>query len=283
MSDLKVCCLCATRGRNFYLSRSLAFFLDQDYPDKHLLIYNNAEISQKLDSSIDLNMVTLINNSIDSRTGLPYKTLGCIYNDMLKYIPNDVNVLNMYDDDDLRMSYFLSEGIKGYKRALGQGKLAYKPKTSLMRSSDKISTIENVLEPSIFVNNDHVLKHGFIESKTTGTHFGWITPLDRYNKILVDNLNSPNFVYGWGEEVPNHHASGDDNIENYRNFSIDYPIDGIIRRLPKENTEIYYKEIENFLAKNKDNTTIKAGMILQLSESWNNVLHQYMVRFVNSN
>jgi hypothetical protein len=283
MSDIKVCCLCATRGRNFYLSRSLAFFLDQDYPNKRLLIYSDGEISQTLDSSIDLNMVTLINNSINSRTGLPYKTLGSIYNDMIKYVLKDTDAINIYDDDDLRMPYFLSEGIKGYKRALAQGKLAYKPKTSLMRSTDKISYTENVLESSIFINKDHLIKHGFIDGKTTGAHFGWLTPLERDNKILVDNLNHPNYVYGWGEEVPNHHISGDDNIDKHRNFSIDYPIDGIIRRLPKEKTEYYYKEIENFLARNKDNTTIKTGMILQLSESWNNVLHQYMVRFVNSN
>ena len=250
MSDLKVCCLMLTAGRNFCASRSLSFFLDQDYENKVLLIYQNSAIPQQLDPSIDTSNIILINNNIDSKTGLPYTNLGAIYNDAIKYIPDDVDVVNCYEDDDIRMPYFLSEGVKGYQRAMEENMLAYKPLTSYLRSGNEISAISNVLEASFFINKHYLLGKGFDEVNVSH-HHRWLHPLQQEALLLVDNVNRSGYVYTWGENgIPVYKTSGagetHDNFINYHRFSQDHG-NNVIKVLDRELIDSYYNEVEDFI------------------------------------
>jgi len=114
--SLKVTAIMATFGRHRCSERSLSLFLDQDYNNKHLLCYQNSQIQQVLDSCIDTLIVTLINNHIDNQTNLPYTSLGAIYNDAIKYIPADSDIITFWDDDDLFLEDHLSEGALGLTR-----------------------------------------------------------------------------------------------------------------------------------------------------------------------
>lgn len=251
MSDLRIYCLCLTAGRHYCLERSLSFFLDQDYSNKHLIIFQNSPVPQNLNDQIDLSLVTLINNNIDSKTGNPYNNLGDIYNDAIKHIPEDADVVNFFEDDDNRPTYFLSEGIKGYKRAVELGKKAFKPNTCLIRSADKIEPVQNVLEGSWFVNAQFIKEKGFKSGVNVTHHEGWTLPLIQEQLFLCDDLNTPDYVYNWGESIQVYKTSGAgetwNNFDNYHRFSQDHG-DQIISRI--EVTK-YYQEIEQYKAKNQ--------------------------------
>lgn len=254
MSDLKVCCLMLTAGRNFCASRALSFFLDQDYENKVLVIYQNSPVPQQLDPSVDISNIILINNNIDSKTGLPYTNLGAIYNDAIKYIPEDVDVVNCYEDDDIRMPYFLSEGIAGFERAINLDKLAYKPLTSYLRSGNEISTVSNVLEASFFIQKEYLQEIGFSETNVTH-HHQWLNYLLEKQLLLVDDVNKSGYVYTWGEEgVPVYKTSGagesHDNFINYHRFSQDHG-NNVIKVLDRDLINSYYQEVETFIELNK--------------------------------
>lgn len=211
--------LTCTKGRHFHVERVVRCFLEQDYNGKHtLLIYNNSSILQELGKFkiADNKRIILINKSTDSKTNLPYRTLGAIYNDALSYIPNDVDIVNGADDDDIYLPNHISEGVKGL---MSSGKKAYKPKFSWYLTSDGITPIENTLEPSIFVKFSHLKEYGYFDN-TVNQHHKWINPL-LPNDIYVDPKGKKTFIYTWNGGV--FKTSGDPmndiNFQRYENFS----------------------------------------------------------------
>lgn len=224
---MKVCLITATKNRHKQLERVVRFSLDQTYNNWVHLIYNNADNIQVLDDSLPKDKFILINNYICTKTKSPYKTLGDIYNDILQYIPDDVDIINFMDDDDVFLQNHVEEGVKGLQR----GKLlAYKPKRSWFRFGKQITLAENTLEPSIFVTKDHILKYGF-SSETTAQHLQWVNPLVYEKKIYVDPDGPPTYICDWSQEIPTFKTSGNpnnpDNFMNYSNASQDKG-DGII-------------------------------------------------------
>lgn len=224
---MKVTAIMATCGRHFCSERSLTMFLDQTYDNKHLLIYQNSEVFQTLDASVDRSLVTLINNNIDRSTGRPYETLGAIYKDAIDYLPKDTDVIIFWDDDDLFLVEHIEEGVKGLVRG---GKIAYKPAMSYFKTQECTEMVVNTLEPSIFVSASHIYKYGFGES-TTEQHLQWLEPLVKMGEIFVDEGGRPTLIYNWGDSFPTFKTSGDsgnpDNFCNYRKYSQDHG-DGII-------------------------------------------------------
>src|SRR5687768_607415 len=179
---MHVLAICATCGRHTLLERSLGLFLRQDYQGEHtLLIYNNSPIEQSLTplELPDNKHVILINQHIDSRTGLQYTNLGAIYNDVLNYISLEKHwIVTHWDDDDLFLPNHIEEGVKGFKRGMVKG---YKPKKSYYRSAEGITLTENTLEPSIFVCPVHLKMYGY-SLKTTEQHLQWVEPLKDENQ-----------------------------------------------------------------------------------------------------
>ncbi len=220
----KVCAIMATCGRHSCSERSLSLFVAQTYENKHLLIYQNSPTSQELASDIP-DYVTLVNRSIDSKTGERYKTLGAIYNDAIKYIPEDTDIITFQDDDDLFLDLHLEQGVQGYMKAIENGKLAYKPAQSYYKHAGGIDLVANTLEPSMFVKASHIKEHGFFDT-TSDQHLKWVNPLVYEGLILVDPEGPPTLIYNWGDNIPTFKTSGDpnnpSNFDNYRNFSVDH-------------------------------------------------------------
>jgi hypothetical protein len=220
---MKVVAICATAGRHTCLERAVAMFLMQDYTNKHLLIYQNSDQYLTLDEELNGKPITLINNHLDKKTGLPYQTLGAIYRDALTYIPDDTDVIIFQDDDDLFLDNHISEGVKGLIKG---GKEAYKPKYSFFRHSKGISKMENTLEPSIFTHAHVIKEHGFDDTTST-QHLTWVNHLVYNNQIFVDPDGVPTLIYNWGDhDIPTFKTSGNqghpENFNNYRNFSKDH-------------------------------------------------------------
>lgn len=227
--DLKVACITATCGRHRCVERTLAFFLDQDYSEDHmLLIYNNSDVEQSLpDLTLpDNKKVLLVNNHVNLRTGEPYSNLGDIYTDALSFIPDEYNVFTFMDDDDIFLPNHISEGTLGYFRGnINKGSIAYKPAKSYYRDVRGISLMSNTLEPSIFVQSKHIRNYGF-SPVTTEQHLRWVNPLVYNNQIFVDEEGSPTLIYNWGDTFPTFKTSGDfhnpNNFSNYRSSSKDH-------------------------------------------------------------
>jgi len=248
-----------TCGRHQLAERSLGLFLQQksdwvgegDHrvkPIYNLLIYNNSDIALKLDENTMKDVkgyknVRLVNNHINKETGKRYTNLGAIYRDALsefdEYEYPDIIV--HWDDDDLFLENHLLEGIKGLQRG---GKTAYKPAKSWYRHPGGVELMSNTLEPSIFVEYDHIKKYGY-SLTTTDQHLQWVNPLVYENRIFVDKNGPATLIYNWGDTtIPTFKTSGNagspNNFDNYRNFSNDHG-DKVLTPWAKEGLNHYYK------------------------------------------
>lgn len=256
---MKVTAICATAGRHTLLERSVGLFLQQvqeeigegDYrvmPRFELLIYNNSPIELELDPKISGEMkgytgIRLINNHLSQATGEPYQTLGAIYRDAFWEVSGETDVIIHWDDDDLFLPNHLMEGLKGLERARSHGKIAYKPAKSYYRHPGGVELMANTLEPSIFVPEEHILKHGYSDT-TSDQHLQWVNPLVYESRIFVDDNGPATLIYNWGDvHIPTFKTSGDpnnpSNFDNYRNHSKDHG-DRVITPWTREQLQPYY-------------------------------------------
>jgi len=218
-----VTCITATRGRHKCIERVVDMMTKQNYQGKfYHLIYNNHPQELTLDPNLDPEKFILVNNSIDKVTGKEYTNLGAIYRDAITYVPEDTDIINFMDDDDMYSLNHISEGVAGYERG---GKLGYKPKKSYYKGPHgAITLVENTMEPSIFVNFGHVKQYGFSE-ETTAQHLLWVNGLVYNNQISVDPDGPSTLTYDWSQEIPTFKTSGNPmnphNFQNYTNYSND--------------------------------------------------------------
>lgn len=271
---MTVTAIMATCGRHHLAERSLRFFLDQLHdPDKetkdifYLLIYNNSDVELEINPSLlegdyGYKGVKLVDQHISTRTGESYNNLGDIYNDALKHIPDDTDIVVHWDDDDIFLPNHLYEGVRGMRKAKSlefnvllhnqttkEEKMvevnykAYKPSKSYYRHPRGIELMSNTLEPSIFVDFSHLLEYGYSHS-TTDQHLQWVNPLVYGKNIFVDDNGKPTLIYNWGDtDIPTFKTSGNaghpNNFSNYRNFSKDHG-DRILTPWPKAEVQKYY-------------------------------------------
>ena len=230
---LKVCLITATKGRHKQLERVVRFSLEQTYDNWVHLIYNNSPVELQLDDILPADKYILINNHKDLITKQDYKTLGDIYRDIMTFLPDDIDVINFMDDDDVFLPNHVEEGVKGLIRGK---KKAYKPKKSWYRHGRKNELVENTLEPSIFVYADHIREFGF-SSETTAQHLQWVNPLVYHKEIFVDPEGKPTYICDWSQQIPTFKTSGDphnpSNFDNYTSNSQDHG-DNIISPCSKE-------------------------------------------------
>lgn len=239
---MKVCVITCTAGRHNCIERSVRFFLDQDYTNAYQLIFQNSPAEQRLNRNMPSNVI-LINQYISTETNKPFTNLGEIYRNAVKYIPEDVEVINFFDDDDIFLPSHISEGVKGLIKC---GKTAYKPAFSYYKDRGRIIKMINTFEPSIFVKKEHILKYGFSD-ETTAQHMQWVQPLIDMNEICADPDGKSTLVYDWSGEMKVYKTSGDpnnpENFNNYRRASFDHG-DGIITPISTLEARKYYKKIK---------------------------------------
>jgi len=241
---MKVLAITATCGRHTCLERSVRFFLDQDYSDCVQLIYQNSKVEQRLNSNLGKNII-LVNQAHRTQDRRDYTCLGEIYNDIIKFIPADVEVVTFWDDDDLFLPNHIREGVEGLVRG---GKTAYKPMKSFYKEKGRVALVTNVLEPSMFIKVDHIKKYGF-SNTTSDQHMSWVRPLIETNDIFVDTEGVPTYVCDWSQEISTFKTSGDpnnkNNFVNYHKSSADHG-DGIITPAPKSVAEKYYSQFNSY-------------------------------------
>jgi len=242
---MKVACITCTAGRLSCLERSVRMFLEQDYENAIQLIYQNSPNYLQLDPSIPEGKVIIVNNYLDLKTRKRYETLGAIYRDALTFVPEDVEVINHFDDDDFFLPEHISRGIDGI---MSSGKTAYKAKKSIFLQRGLAPILsENVMEPSIFVKKEHVLKYGYSE-ETTAQHLQWVAPLISSGELYAPEDGVPTLAYNWnslGETVfkTSGNPKNPENFKNYHNYSQDYG-QGILIPVSKEKIQEFYNKIK---------------------------------------
>lgn len=207
-------------------TRIIRMYLLQDYKGPSiLLLYNNGPEIYEL-SKIELpdnKQIILINNNKELSTGDAYSNTGTIFQDALTFIPDGVEVCNFMDVDDFYSPQHISNGVKGYKEALKQNKLAYKPYYNWFKyAGEKVRLEHNTHEPSWFVNKEYLLEKGMFPV-TASYHMKWIDPL-RENGVYQPE-DAPTFLYWWGGDDGVYKTSskgdGEDSFKELRKWEQD--------------------------------------------------------------
>jgi hypothetical protein len=241
---MKVSCVCCTYGRFTFLKRSLACWLNQDYEDTELIVFNTAEIPMILERSLRGRRIRVINQCCDTSNGLPYASLGMVRKDAAACATGDVYI--SWDDDDLYLPWHLSQGVAN----LGScGRGAWMPAQSYF-SNDGGQTYRlarNAFEASVLVRTDYLLRYGFDTRKSGAEHLSWRTAMVFDGHLSESDEVTPfeSYAYVWGE--PGHKISGEidrpDNFQRHQAQSTDFGAGAELAPESQEKLEDYYANI----------------------------------------
>lgn len=249
---MKVGWIMATRDRHLCVERVLKCFIDQDYEGDHfLLIYNNSPTFFEVECmKLPKNKkIITVWQPYDSTTQKAYQNVGYIYNDLIRQIPRfselagyTPDIITWTEDDDLYLPNHTTEGVEGIKRALSEGKKAYKPYNSWFRTPYKVELTHNVFEPSIFISTNYISTAQF-RNTSMDYHFGWLQPLIDSDGILVDKKGKSTLIYDWSGEIPVYKLSGNgsnelSNYEAYKSFSKAHK--EVLQPISDEKAQYYY-------------------------------------------
>lgn len=221
---MKVSLICTTYRRYRCIERIIEQFLSQDYPNKELILFNtDSEVPLDLSVSLHNEPITLVNNSIDYETGLPYTNRGAICRDAVTHSTGDLFML--MDDDDIYLPWHVRQAVDGI---LANGKDSWKPEQSFFATSHKLELTRNTLEASVIVKMTRIKEIGFRTDFTGYEGLSWYTKLrdegqlDEHFKEYV-----PSYCFNWSDpgDMAGHKQSGDinnpDNFENHKRHSTD--------------------------------------------------------------
>lgn len=221
---MKVSCVCCTYGRFGYLKRSIAFWLNQDYCNKELIIFNTAPMPLVLDASIADLGIRIVNQVTQTKSAKPYMSLGMVRRDALAVATGDVYVC--WDDDDLFLPWHVSQGMEHLTRC---GRGAWMPAQSYysMNGGETYELGRNNFEASVLVKMEFLKKYGFDADGRSGSeHRPWRRGMVRDRQLSEGDEVTPfeSYAYVWGE--PGHKISGTidkpGNFEHHKTRSTDF-------------------------------------------------------------
>ena len=215
----KVVCLMPTLGRFRIAERSISFFLAQTYENKELVVYNQSPVPM----IADFPQVKVVNVHRE------FSGLSEVYTEALKFCDGDL--INMWDDDNGAFPWLLEDTIR-HKTRKGA-----KSEKSWVWSQEKLTTGQNLLEPSIVFDIDVIREIGFTPGKSF-VHTKWFYHLYHGGELqhIPEDVMMPGLVYCWGEAGSGcWHISCTSNesqgFEGFKNHSKDFGTDGVVHRV----------------------------------------------------
>lgn len=178
---VRVSCLTATYGRYSVLCEAVTCFVEQDYPDKELIILNNHPVPLKC----DLPQVTIFNEP-------EYETLGDCRNRLLELANGDF--VRTWDDDDLYMPWAISQGVENIGNAI-----AWKPAQSWgwRMDRDEMYLSGNKYEASWTTRTDIAKQFGYVSMSGGNEHNSLEDGIKSLGGIVKGNVR-PSYIYRWG-------------------------------------------------------------------------------------
>lgn len=208
-----------TYNRPELLGRSIRSWLDQEYEDKILCIFNNAPYDIKLGGDLSTEIsnkgIVIVNSHVDLNRQ-PYNNLGTIFNHGLISFRDELKnstFVSMWQDDDI---YFPQHLNMCYKFDLNTCKVL-KPKYFYYfdKGNNFVKVDENNVEGSWVIKTEFLLEHGFEEPSGHPE-----SKLYQHLTKGVDYISYPDlpitYVYEWNNGV--YHSSG--NMNHPNNFNI---------------------------------------------------------------
>lgn len=237
------------------VERSISMFLNQDYPNKELIIYNtDTQYPISLDESFkDIHNIKIINNNIDFYTKQEYDNTASIRRDAKFFADGDYYIT--WDDDDIFFPWNIRQCVDGIIRTHS---LAWKPSQSFMKYLGIEPTLySNYLEASIIVSMDAVNTYGFKNGATGSEHLGWFEGIEKIGKLKIDENSIPGYCFYWSDtnDIGGHKQSNydefqrPDNFQRHKMFTTDYAKRPFTLKSVSNYTELYFpflKKIKQF-------------------------------------
>lgn len=250
----KVSFVCTTYRRHTCVERIIEQFLQQDYKNIELIIFNtDDEYLMSLDKELHTFPILVINQSIDSKTKKPYTNRGSILRDAIVYATGDYFMLA--DDDDVYLPWHIQQAVDGIEEVK---KDAWKPQKSLYSTPKTIELCQNTLEASVIVKMNRIREIGFREDLTGYEGLSWYTKLRDDGELDENNLNYvPSYCFNWSDssDIVGHRQSGDinnpSNFENHKVRSTDIS-NKPLSRLGINKIKLFYLKYYNFLKENSN-------------------------------
>lgn len=245
----KVSFVCTTYRRFTCVERIVAQYYAQSYSNKELIIFNTDE-EYPYSLGFEDSSITIINNSIDYKTGEPYQNRGQICRDAVTHTTGDYFMLA--DDDDIYLPWHIQQAVEGIEEL---GTDAWKPEMSFFASPAEVKLVRNTLEASVIVKMNRIREIGFRDDLTGYEGLSWYTKLRDEGQLDEHNKNYvPSYCFNWSDpaEIAGHKQSGDinnpDNFENHKKASVDVAK----RPLERIGVEGIYKRYYEYFQNNKD-------------------------------
>lgn len=232
-----VSCLCATYARPQLLGEAIKCFIDQDYPNKEIIVLNDQEgVELYIDSCPDnikiVNHPTRFNSLGEKRNYL--KSLG------------NGDYFCIWDDDDLYLNHRISMSVRLMIENDGKYDIV-KPKFAYMSTSNKdYQIVQNLFHSHSCITKDYMLKMDY-PNISVGEDMAFESGA-RIGSFDVD----PFYIYRWGSPsgINIHHLSGiaDEKKSWERSLTYYSNKNGRIVISPKYYCD-YWSEISDFRSK----------------------------------
>jgi len=257
----KVSFVCTTYRRYRCVERIIEQFLQQDYPNIELIIFNTdtespshmMRCADTLAKEIGAKSIHVINQSIDSVTLKPYTNRGSICRDAVSHATGDYFMLA--DDDDVYLPWHVRQAVDGIE---SNGRDAWKPKQSMFATPDRVELCQNTLEASVIVKMNRIKEIGFRTDITGYEGLSWYTKLRDEGQLNEhEELFVPSYCFNWSDpsEMAGHKQSGDinnpSNFDNHKLQSNDFS-DKPLERFGENNITVFYSRYYNFLGDTRE-------------------------------
>lgn len=255
----KVSFICTTYRRYHCVRRVIKQYLDQDYRNSELIIFNtDTQYPMSLHPSLFHTNIKVINCSIDYLTGLPYTNRGAICRDAVTHTTGDYFMLA--DDDDLYLPWHFRQAVNGITL---NGKDSWKPEKSFFASRNHIELSMNTMEASVIVKMERIREIGFRTDATGYEGLSWYTRLRDEGQLDEHELDYvPSYCFNWSDppEIAGHKQSGDinnpNNFENHKEQSTDFSTEPLTAISTSELIQVHSKYYE-WLSANRSNFSPK--------------------------
>ena len=192
MTEPLVSCVCVTYGRPTLLGEAVKCFIDQDYPNKEMIIVNDQEgVTLKLDKPQE--------NIIIHNCSKRFKSLGEKRNHAMSLAMGDY--ICIWDDDDLYTPWRITDSVEYMKS--NKSLDIIKGQMALMSVHDtNYKIVNNLFHSQAIITKEYVNKTTYLDI-SVGEDAAYERNA-RIGSFPIDPLYW--YVYRWGLNI--HHLSG---------------------------------------------------------------------------
>lgn len=215
----KITCLVTTYGRFEKLQNLIYCYLNQTFPNKKMIIFNQGKDYYLSDDLLNYNIEVI---NVGTKI---YTDYADVLKDAIKFV--DTKYMCFFDDDDI---YLPSHLMDLYLGIVNTNCDYVKPNMFFIEMHNKTMLTSNVGEATCLIKTDHVITCGF--NKNTFAHSLWL-------KGTHKKIESLNFIYRWHNNV--HLSNSETDLERFKQNNCDFG-NGILKAI-KSDYDLIFKKL----------------------------------------